>query len=93
MKKFKGIKKLEQLQKDAIEQGWEVDMTDFEKGSDWFWLRDMSNRMLQICVSCFGKFSIYASVSENPIATEESDWLDDKEWYNEILELLYDPLD
>lgn len=93
MKKFKGMKKLEQLQKDAIKQGWEVDMTDFEKGSDWFWLRDISNRMLQICVSCFGRFSVYAPVSENPIATEESDWLDDKEWYNEILELLYDPLD
>lgn len=93
MKKFKRSKNLEDIQKDAMKQGWEVDTTEFDKGGDWFWLRDMNKRMLQICVDCFGRFSIYAPISEGPIATYKSSWLDDAEWYNEILNLLYEPLD
>lgn len=68
-------------------------MTDFEKGSDWFWLRDMSNRFMQVHVNCFGKFMVYTPASDEPIATEKSEELDDKDWYNELLNLINEPLD
>ena len=92
MKKFKGIKNLEQLQKDAIAQGWEVDMTEFENGSDWFCIRDMNNRILQVCINCFGRFMVYAPFSDKPIATEKSETLDNEDWYNDILNLINEPL-
>jgi hypothetical protein len=91
MKKFKGMKNLEQLEKDAVAQGWEVDFTEFEKGSDWFAIRDMNNRCTQVVVNCFGRFMVYKPFSDEPVATETSQELDDKDWYNEILDLLYEP--
>jgi hypothetical protein len=92
MKKYKGMKNLEQLQKDAIEQGWEIDMTEFEKGSDWFWLRDIEDRVMQIAVNCFGRFMVYTPASDEPIATERSEEFDSEDWYRELLDLINEPL-
>ena len=51
MKKFKGSKPLNTIIKDAKAKGFKVDKTDFNKGGDWIWLRDMNNRFLQIKIS------------------------------------------
>jgi hypothetical protein len=93
MKKFKGMKTISQIEKEATEQGWAVDMTEFEKGSDWFWLRDMDGRFTQICVNCFGRFMVYKPFSDEPVATERSEELDNEDWYNEILDLLYESVE
>lgn len=53
----------------------------------------MDNRVLQVSVNCFGKFMVYAPFSEKPIATHESTEFDDKDWYIELLDLLYEPLE
>lgn len=90
MKKFKGLKPTEQVKKDATNNGWEVDFVDYNKGGDWYWIKDTKNRMLQILVNGFnGHFMVYAPLSDKPIATHMSAELDGKEWYDEILELLY----
>ncbi|MEG1285356.1 MAG: hypothetical protein RSD22_06450 [Romboutsia sp.] len=93
MKKFKGMKKLEQLIKDAEKQGWVVDLTEFDKGSDWFWLRDMDDRVMQVAVNCFGRFMVYTPQSDKPIATEKSEEFDNEDWYCELLDLINEPLD
>jgi hypothetical protein len=94
MKKFKGSKPVDQIKREAKEQGWKVDMRDFNKGGDWFWLRDMNNRATQVCVnSCNGHFEIYKPSSERPIATHLSQELDGTDWYDEILNLLYIPVE
>lgn len=93
MKKFKAMKNIEQISKDAIAQGWEVDFEPCNKGDDWFWIRDMKVRFLQVAVNCFGRFMVYSPISDKPIATEKSENLDNEKWYTEILDLLYIPLD
>lgn len=93
MKEFKGMKNIDQIKEDAIKQGWEVDMTAFEKGSDWFWIRDMHNRVMQVCINCFGRFMVYTPASDNPLATERSEEFDNEDWYSELLNLINVPLD
>jgi hypothetical protein len=93
MKQFKGMKNFEQLKNDAIEQGWEFDQEAFDKGSDFICLRDMDNRVTQIMVNTFnGHFAVYKPFKEDPVATHLSEELDKEDWYNEILDLLYEPL-
>lgn len=85
MKKFGGMKNIEELKEDAILGGWELDFTEWDnKGSDWFWIRDMDNRLTQILVNCFGRFMVYKPFSDKPVATELSEELDNEDWYNEI---------
>lgn len=93
MKKFKGMKPFDTIIEEAKNTGWEVDTTEWDNGGDWFWLRDMHNRVLQVCVNCFGKFMVYAPFSDKPIDTHESTEFDDKDWYNELLDLLYESLE
>lgn len=89
MKKFKGMKSLETIIAEAKAIGWEVDTRQYDQGSDWFWLRDIKRRMLQICVNGFnGSFYVYSAFSGDAVYATESSELDEK-WYNEILELLY----
>lgn len=93
MIRYKCMKKIDDIKKDAEALGFEIDFTEWDKGSDWFWIRDMKDRLVQITVNCFGKFIVFMPTSEGPVATERSQELDDEEWYKEILNLLYVPLD
>jgi hypothetical protein len=91
MRKFKEMKPLQQLIEDAKANGWEVDTTEYDKGSDFIYLRDMYERLKQIAVNATnGHFYVYEPFSQNqPTATHLSNELDDEAWYKEILELLY----
>lgn len=89
MKKYKEMKNINQVKVDAVARGWQLDFTEFDKGSDWFLLEDINNRMLTILVNCFGRFMVYTPMSNKPIATESSKELDNQKWYQEILNLLY----
>jgi hypothetical protein len=94
MKKFKGMKPLDQLIEDAKRNGWEVDTADYDqKGSDFIYLRDMYERLKQVAVNTVnGHFYVYEPFSDKPTATHLSKELDNEAWYQEILELLYIPL-
>lgn len=73
----------------------------FDKtGSDWIYLRDMfgqveSNNGIprQIAYNTVnGHFFMYEPLSDNPVATHMSSEFDNKNWYNEILDLIYEPI-
>ena len=83
--------KISDIVKKAEELGFEVDFEEWNKGSDWFYLRGISNRVIQIAVNCFGRFIVYKPFSDRPIATEKSEEFDEESWYKEILDLLYKP--
>jgi hypothetical protein len=94
MKRFKGMKTLEQIRKDCEKDGhWELDATAWEKnGSDWFWVRDMDKRYVQALVNCWGNFFAYIPGTEDddvPVATERSVEYDGTGWYDDLLSLLY----
>lgn len=92
MKKFKGTKKMDVIIADAQAQGWEVDRQKFDtEMSDWIYLRDMYNRFKQIALNVTnGHFAVYEPFQEKPTATHMSIKFDDEEWYQEILNLVYE---
>ena len=91
VKKFKGNRKLENIIKDAKKLGFKVDTKEFDKGADGIWLRDSNNRIMQVYYNTFnGNFSVYTPASESPKATHLSNEFDNKDWYNELLELFYE---
>lgn len=95
MKKYKGTRCMEDIESLAKEQGWVVDIEAFEKtGSDFIYLRDVEERMKQIALNVTnGHFFVYEPISEKPTASHLSSDLDEEEWYIEILDLLYEPLE
>lgn len=94
MKKFQGTKKMDDIIKDAVEQKWEVDTDLFhQSGSDFIYLRDQKVRMKQVALNVTnGCFSVFEPFSNEPTATHLSSGLDDEPWYQELLELIYEPL-
>ena len=89
-KKFKGNRKLEDVIQSAKNEGWEVDTTGYDTGDDGIWLRDLSNRIMQVYYNTFnGHFIVYTPASESPKATHLSKEFDNEEWYKELLELFY----
>ena len=93
MKKFNGNRELEAIIEDAKIKGWTVDIENFEKGSDWIYLRDLTVRFKQIAFNVVnGSFYVYEPFSESATAHHLSTEFDNEVWYNEILELLYEPL-
>jgi len=96
MKKFKGMRKLDDIIKNAEELGFEVDTERFDNGSDYIWIRDLDDRMEQISLNTFnGQFSIYTPDTDNlnePYATHMSEEFEGEDWYEEILNLIYVPL-
>lgn len=94
VRKFKGNRNLEKIISDAKEKGFEVDQEDFDKGGDWIWFRDMDNRMVQVVFNTFnGRFFVYTPLKTEPTATERSVEFEGVSWYDELLELFYEPLD
>lgn len=89
MKKFKEMRKISDIERIAKEKGFNIDMSEFNKGDDWFWIRDIHNRKEQICINCFGYFEVYKPYSETPVATHLSDNFDNEDWYSEILDIIY----
>ncbi len=94
MLKFKCVKEIESIIQDAEEKGFMVDTTGYDAGGDVIWLRDMTKRLVQIRFNtvsgCF--FAYRPFDSKNAWATETSYHLDDDPLYQEILNLLYEPL-
>lgn len=93
MKKFRNMRNLDEIIREAERKGFEIDKGDFEKGGDWIWLRDVNERMIQVLFNTVnGKFRVYTPDSGNePWATEQSADLDGDPDYDELLNLFYIP--
>ncbi|NFL43135.1 hypothetical protein FDB61_15720 [Clostridium botulinum] len=91
MRKYKGLKKIEDIKKQAIELGYRYDKLG--ESSKWFILSDRNYRGIEVTFNRFGKFIVYKALSDKKIATEKDEQLDNEAWYKEILDLLYEPLD
>ncbi|WP_113675895.1 helix-turn-helix domain-containing protein [Vallitalea guaymasensis] len=91
MKMFKGNKELNKILSEARSTGWDVDTEEFDKGSDWIWIRDMKERFLQVKYNtCNGYFYVWNPSSDSPVATNLSENMDGVQWYDELLELFYE---
>lgn len=91
MKGYKYVKHTKELKEDAIKGKWEVDTEEYDQGSDNIWITDVKERFLKIRVNVISGAFLVLNPSSNtiPIATHESDNFYDKDWYIEILDLLY----
>lgn len=90
MRTFKGNRNLAEIRLIAEDKCFEVDTEAYDKGNDWFALRDMDNRVIQILVNGYnGHFKVYRPFSVEPVATHLSEEFDNEAWYQEILEILY----
>lgn len=89
MKQFKGMKTLDEILILAKEKGYEISRENYDKGSDVIVLQN-PNRLQTIAVNVvIGWFVVYNANGE-AIANHLSTDLDNTEWYNEILTLLYE---
>ena len=79
MKKFKGPRSLDDVEKKAKELGYEPYENNYQnryrKGN------------IDICLRSFGKFYVYKD--GKCIANERSEEFDNEDWYKEILEMFY----
>ena len=90
MKTFTGKRNLDEIIAKAKETGWVVDTKEFDKGGDWIWFRDLTERLLQVMYNTFnGQFRVWNPSSDKPIATHLSTEFDDVKWYTELLDLFY----
>lgn len=96
MKKFKGMRKLDDIIKDAEKLGFEVDTESFDNGGDCIWLRDTDDRMEQILFNTFnGQFFIYTPDTDDPnvpYATYLDEEFEGDDWYDEKLNLFYEEI-
>lgn len=96
MKKFKGMKKLNDIIKDAKKLGFEVNTNSFDNGGDCIYLKDTNKRMEKIVLNTFnGQFFIYTPDTDDPnvpYATHLSGEFENEDWYEEKLNLFYEPL-
>lgn len=93
MKQFKGNRNLDVTIQMAEAAGYEVDTTEFDKGDDGIWLRDMSERFVQVRYNtCTGRFMAFTPIKDEATATESSVEFEGVDWYDELLEMFYEPL-
>ena len=81
MKKFKGLRKLDDVIEKAKQLGYVYYQKDFQQR--------FRKGDLDICLRSFGEFNVYKD--GECIATHKSDEFDNEEWYQEILEIFYIP--
>ena len=93
MKRFKGNRPLDAIVAEAKANGWDVDMAEFDAGGDGVWFRDMDGRFLQVRFNCAtGAFAVWNPGSgDRAFATHISDKFDGEPWYDELLNLFYEP--
>lgn len=91
MKKYKGLKKIEEINQKMSMLGMSIEMDEFEKGGDWIHYKGIFYGMwLHIALNVFnGWFFVYDKTSPDAIATHRSNNLDEVEWYKNLLDLIY----
>lgn len=93
MKKFGGVRQLDDLRKRAIKAGWKVDEKAYhEEHSDYIFLYEKTDDNVVVAVNTFnGQFFVYDNATDKNIATHLSSELDNKPWYAEILDIFNKP--
>ena len=81
MKKFKRLRKLDGIIEKAQQLGYEYCEKNFQQR--------FRKGDLEVHLRSFGKFNVYKD--GECVANHMSEELDDEEWYQEILEMLYIP--
>lgn len=93
MKKFNGIRNLEAILEDAELNSWIINQESFDLGGDWIIFHDLNFRNLMVKYNvCNGWFFVFDQDGQR-IATHASSNLDGHEWYDELLELFYEPFE
>ena len=95
MKKYKGNRKFDDVCKIMNERGMSVDSRDFDRGGDfvnfsglWF------NVPVTIMFNSFnGQFMVFNKKTDERLATHLSVELDGEQWYNDLMDTLYEPLE
>jgi hypothetical protein len=92
MKKFQKNRPLQNIVFQAMQMGWDVDLSDREK--ECIWLRDLENRMLRVSYNTTnGNFNVFTPFSnDKPVATDESKHFEGYQWYNDLLTLFYEDI-
>lgn len=88
MKKFGNVRGIDDLERKADLDGWEIDTSDYyEKGSDFLFL---SKKEISVAFNTFnGRFFIINNETKNFIGTDQSISLKKEVWYKEILKIVY----
>lgn len=74
----------------AENKGFDIDSREFDRGSDFIWLRDRCARNVLIAVNPHnGQFFAWVPGKEEAWATERSVDLNDNPLYKEIVEMIY----
>jgi len=96
MKQFKGIRKYADIVATVKKLGYPLDVSDFDKGGDTITFGtpivgegkvDFGHTVLNVATGCF---CVYSGKEGNGlVATERSEGLEGKPWYDEILSTVY----
>ena len=95
MKKYKGNRKDDDVCKIMKDKGMKVDTKEFDKGGDFVNFKGAwHNLPLTIVFNTFnGQFFVFNGFTGNQMATHLSKELDGAQWYDDLLDTLYEPLE
>lgn len=93
MKKYKGIKKYDDICKLMKDKGLHVDTREFDKGGDFVNFKGVWHGLpLTIVYNTFnGQFMVFNGITGDQLATHLSTELDGVLWYSDLIDTLYEP--
>lgn len=93
MKKFKGVRSLHQIRKEVLAKGGSWNQAQYDQGGDFVLLRlpEFPNDVLFNTVS--GRFIVPDPDNQEEMLTESSAEMEGVEWYDALLELIYEPME
>ncbi|HEO2443930.1 MULTISPECIES: hypothetical protein [Bacillus] len=93
MKKFAGVRSLDDMRTQAIEAGWKFDEKAYHKeNSDYVFLYGKTKDDIMVAINTFnGHFFVYNNATDESIATHLSERFDQESWYVEILNIVNKP--
>lgn len=92
MKKYKGLKKYDDICNQMRDKGMKADTSEFDKGGDFVNFKGVwHNLPLTVVLNAFnGQFAVFNGISGSQLATHLSTELDGEEWYSELTDTLYE---
>lgn len=92
MKKYAGVKPMDEIKKAVIAKGWPWNQMLYDDGSDWLTFGfEYKGRRFDVCFRPFGgKFIID---TPKGLVTEESKEYDRTAWYVALMDFIYLPLE
>lgn len=93
MKKFKGLKKLDEIKQAMTERGMTENTEEYDNGGDWIYYEGtFYDKPIRIALNTFnGWFFVYDKEHSEAIANHLSTNLDNEKWYEQLLNTIYTP--